>query len=107
MAVVRARFETAPIVLASATPAIETRFNAESGRYRWLKLPSRFGPARMPDIALVDLKREGPPRGRWLSPRAIAWVEEARGRGEQAMLFLNRRGYAPLTLCRSCGHRFE
>ena len=107
MAVVRARFEKAPIVLASATPAIETRFNAESGRYRWLQLPSRFGPARLPDIALVDLKREGPPRGRWLSPRAIAWVEEARGRGEQAMLFLNRRGYAPLTLCRNCGHRFE
>ncbi len=107
MAVVRARFEKAPIVLASATPAIETRFNAESGRYRWLQLPSRFGPARLPDIALVDLKREGPPRGRWLSPRAIAAVEEARGRGEQAMLFLNRRGYAPLTLCRTCGHRFE
>ena len=107
MAVVRARFEKAPIVLASATPAIETRFNAASGRYRWLRLPSRFGAARLPDIALVDLKREGPPRGRWLSPRAIACVEEARGRDEQAMLFLNRRGYAPLTLCRTCGHRFE
>src|SRR6202044_1290527 len=63
MAVVRARFEKAPIVLASATPAIETRFNAESGRYRWLKLPARFGKATLPDIALVDLKREGPPRG--------------------------------------------
>jgi primosomal protein N' (replication factor Y) len=107
MAVVRARFEKAPIVLASATPAIETRFNAASGRYRWLQLASRFGPARLPDIALVDLKREGPPRGRWLSPRAIAWVEEARASGEQAMLFLNRRGYAPLTLCRTCGHRFN
>ena len=101
MAVVRARFEKAPIVLASATPAIETRFNAQSGRYRWLRLPARFGPARLPDIALVDLKREGPPRGRWLSPRAIAAIEEARAEGEQAMLFLNRRGYAPLTLCRS------
>jgi primosomal protein N' (replication factor Y) len=107
MAVVRARFEKAPIVLASATPAIETRFNAQSGRYRWLKLASRFGPARLPDIAFVDLRREGPPRGRWLAPRAIAGIEEARGRGEQALLFLNRRGYAPLTLCRSCGHRFQ
>ena len=107
MAVVRARFEKAPIVLASATPAIETRFNAQSGRYRWLQLPSRFGRARLPGIALVDLKREGPPRGRWLSPRVIACVEEARAKGEQAMLFLNRRGYAPLTLCRNCGHRFE
>ena len=107
LAVVRARFEKAPIVLASATPAIETRFNAQSGRYRWLRLPSRFGPARLPDIALADLRREGPPRGRWLCPRAIASIEEARAKGEQAMLFLNRRGYAPLTLCRSCGHRFQ
>ncbi len=107
MAVVRARLEKAPIVLATATPALETRVNAETGRYRWLRLPARFGAAMMPLIATVDLKREGPPRGRWLSPRAIAAVEEARGRGEQALLFLNRRGYAPLTLCRSCGHRFQ
>jgi primosomal protein N' (replication factor Y) len=107
MAVVRARLEKAPIVLASATPALETRVNAENGRYRWLRLPARFGEATLPVIAAVDLKREGPPRGRWLSPRAIAGVEEARARGEQALLFLNRRGYAPLTLCRSCGHRFE
>src|SRR5208337_1742771 len=57
--------------------------------------------------ATVDLKREGPPRGRWLSPKAIAGVEAARERGEQALLFLNRRGYAPLTLCRNCGHRFQ
>ncbi len=107
MAVVRARLEKAPIVLASATPALETKVNAETGRYRWLMLPARFGEATLPDIAAVDLKREGPPRRRWLSPRAIAGVEEARARGEQALLFLNRRGYAPLTLCRACGHRFE
>ena len=107
MAVVRARLERAPVVLASATPALETRVNAETGRYRWLRLPARFGPARLPDIATVDLKSQGPPRGRWLSPKAIAGVEAARERGEQALLFLNRRGYAPLTLCRSCGHRFE
>jgi primosomal protein N' (replication factor Y) (superfamily II helicase) len=107
MAVVRARLEHAPVVLASATPALETRHNAETGRYRWLRLPSRFGGAMLPDIATVDLRREGPPRGRWLSPRAIAGVEAARAAGEQALLFLNRRGYAPLTLCRACGHRFE
>src|SRR6202046_5715094 len=94
MAVVRARFEKAPIVLASATPAIETRFNAESGRYRWLRLPARFGPARLPDVALVDLKREGPPRGRWLSPRAIACVEETRVSGEHTMLFVKCHGDA-------------
>ncbi len=107
MAVVRARLEAAPVVLASATPSLETRINAETGRYRWLRLPSRFGPATLPRLTTVDLKREGPPRGRWLSPKAIAGVEAARARGEQALLFLNRRGYAPLTLCRSCGHRFE
>ncbi len=107
MAVVRARLEKAPVVLSSATPALETRFNAETGRYRWLRLPSRFGAATMPDVTTVDLRREGPPRGRWLSPKAIAGVERARERGEQALLFLNRRGYAPLTLCRACGHRFE
>ena len=77
MAVVRARLEKAPVVLASATPALETRCNAETGRYRWLRLPARFGEATLPDIAAVDLRREGPPRGRWLSPRAIAGVEEA------------------------------
>ncbi len=107
MAVVRARLEKAPVVLASATPALETRVNAETGRYRWLSLPARFGAATMPAIATVDLKREGPPRGRWLSPKAIAEAEAARQRGEQALFFLNRRGYAPLTLCRSCGHRFQ
>ena len=107
MAVVRARLEKAPIVLASATPALETRVNAETGRYRWLKLPSRFGERNLPDIATVDLRRQGPPRGHWLSPRAVLAVEEARERGEQALLFLNRRGYAPLTLCRVCGHRFQ
>ena len=107
MAVVRARLEAAPVVLASATPSLETRINAETGRYGWLRLPSRFGPATLPRLMTVDLKREGPPRGRWLSPKAIAGVEAARARGEQALLFLNRRGYAPLTLCRSCGHRFE
>jgi primosomal protein N' (replication factor Y) len=107
MAVVRARLEGAPIVLASATPSIETRVNAEQGRYRWLKLSSRFGERSLPRLAAVDLRREGPARGRWLSPRLIAGVEEGLARGEQSLLFLNRRGYAPLTLCRTCGHRFQ
>jgi len=107
MAVVRARLEGAPIVLASATPSIETRVNAEQGRYGWLKLSARFGERMLPELAAIDLRREGPPRGRWLSPRLIAGVEEGLARGEQSLLFLNRRGYAPLTLCRTCGHRFQ
>jgi primosomal protein N' (replication factor Y) (superfamily II helicase) len=107
MAVVRARIEGAPIVLASATPSIETRVNAEQGRYLWLKLSSRFGERAMPKLAAIDLRREGPPRGRWLAPRLVASIEDGLARGEQSLLFLNRRGYAPLTLCRTCGHRFQ
>ena len=107
MAVVRARFERAPIVLASATPSLETRVNAEQGRYAWLRLDARFGARAMPDLAAIDLRREGPPRGRWIAPRLVAGVEASLAAGEQSLLFLNRRGYAPLTLCRACGHRFQ
>jgi len=107
MAVVRARLEGAPIVLASATPALETRVNAEQGRYGWLKLASRFGDRTLPELAAIDLRCEGPPRGRWLAPRLVAGIEAGLANGEQSLLFLNRRGYAPLTLCRACGHRFQ
>ncbi|MGD0719880.1 MAG: primosomal protein N', partial [Roseiarcus sp.] len=107
MAVVRARLEGAAVILATATPSIETRVNAEQGRYGWLKLAARYGARALPALAAIDLRREGPPRGRWLSPRLIAGVEAGFARGEQSLLFLNRRGYAPLTLCRTCGHRFQ
>jgi len=106
MAVLRASVEGAAAVLASATPSLETWVNAETGKYRRLDLPERFGAAALPDIRLVDLKAENPGRDRWIT-RSVA--EAARARlavGEQVMLFLNRRGYAPLTLCRACGHRF-
>ncbi|MDP5277351.1 primosomal protein N' [Sphingomonas sp. DG1-23] len=107
VAVMRGKFEDCPVVLASATPAIETRHQVELGRYEELKLPGRYGLAELPDIAAIDLIREPPDRGRWLSPRLILAVDAALGRGEQSLLFLNRRGYAPLTLCRHCGHRFQ
>ena len=107
MAVVRARLEKAPIVLASATPSIETRVNAEQGRYRWLKLAARYRGRALPDLRAIDLRRAGPPRGRFLAPALVNAVEETMAAGEQALLFLNRRGYAPLTLCRACGHRFQ
>jgi primosomal protein N' (replication factor Y) len=107
MAVVRARLEGAPIVLASATPSIESRVNAGQGRYRWLRLPSRFGDRTLPNLAAIDLRTEGPPRGRWLAPKLVAAIGEGLAQGQQSLLFLNRRGYAPLTLCRSCGHRFQ
>jgi primosomal protein N' (replication factor Y) (superfamily II helicase) len=105
MAVVRANLAKIPIVLASATPALETEVNARRGRYRRLHLPERFGGAQQPAIEAIDLKREGPSRGRFIAPRLAEAVQIAVERGEQALLFLNRRGYAPLTLCRHCGLR--
>ncbi|HVY59642.1 MAG TPA: primosomal protein N' [Xanthobacteraceae bacterium] len=107
MAVVRARTAGIPIVLASATPSIETEVNARRGRYRRLHLPERFGGQHLPAIEAIDLRREGPPRGRYIAPRLAEAVTTALERGEQALLFLNRRGYAPLTLCRACGFRFS
>lgn len=104
-AVMRARFEDAAIVLASATPALEMLAQVETGRYRHLLLKARYGGAALPAVAAVDLRRHPPPRGRWLSPPLVAAVEETMAAGEQALLFLNRRGYAPLTLCRTCGER--
>ncbi len=94
-------------MLASATPSIETRHNAETGRYGWLRLPRVTAAGRCPQLAAIDLRRAGPPRGQWISPRLAEAVAKRIARGEQALLFLNRRGYAPLTLCRACGHRFQ
>jgi primosomal protein N' (replication factor Y) len=105
MAVVRARETRIPIVLASATPSVETVVNARRGRYVHLKLPERFGGQHLPSVEAIDLRREGPPRGRFISPRLAEQVKIALERNEQALLFLNRRGFAPLTLCNACGHR--
>ncbi len=107
VAVMRGLLEGAPVVLASATPAIETISQVELGRYTELTLPRRHAGATMPEIEAIDLLRHPPERGRWLSPPLVAALADALGRREQALLFLNRRGYAPLTLCRTCGHRFK
>ncbi len=105
MAVVRARLGGAPAILVSATPSLETLANVEAGRYRHLRLAARHGGATLPAIEAVDLRLHQPPRGKFLSPVLVDAVRDCFARGEQAMLFLNRRGYAPLTLCRACGHR--
>ena len=105
MAVVRARSADIPIVLVSATPSVETEVNARRGRYARLHLPERFGGQHLPGIETIDLRAEGPPRGRFIAPRLAEAVKTAIERGEQGLLFLNRRGYAPLTLCRQCGFR--
>ncbi|MCK0207848.1 primosomal protein N' [Starkeya koreensis] len=107
MAVVRARLEGAAIALVSATPSLETEVNARRGRYRRLHLPERFAGTKVPRLEPIDLRREGPPRGQWIAPRLAQEVERTIEAGGQALLFLNRRGYAPLTLCRACGHRIK
>jgi primosomal protein N' (replication factor Y) len=106
MAVVRAHIAKIPVVLASATPSVETEVNARKARYQRIVLPSRFGGQHMPQIEAIDLRREMPARGRFISPVLAEHIGHAIERREQALLFLNRRGYAPLTLCRACGHRF-
>ena len=105
LAVARGRIEGAGVILASATPSLETLRNAEQGRYRWLKLSARHGTARLPDIDLIDLRETPPDVGRWLSPPLRQAMAETWARGEQSLLFLNRRGYAPLVLCKACGER--
>jgi primosomal protein N' (replication factor Y) len=110
MAVVRARIEGVPVVLASATPSLESFVNATGGRYRHHVLARRHGVAGLPSVKLIDLRQERDPpnaalRAQWLSPSLRAAIAETLAAGEQAMLFLNRRGYAPLTLCEACGHK--
>lgn len=107
MAVVRAHLGKIPVVLVSATPSLETVHNAWSGRYDHLHLPDRFGGARLPDIHLIDLREDKPERQHFISPTLKNAIAETVQNGEQVLLFLNRRGYAPLTLCRTCGHRLN
>ncbi len=107
VAVIRARFEQVPVILASATPALESMQLAEAGIYRRIELPARFGGATLPHIDILDLREEPPERGRWLAPRLVAEMKTRLERGEQSLLFLNRRAYAPLTLCRHCGYRLQ
>ena len=105
MAIVRAQLSHATCVLSSATPALETEQNVKSGKYRHIVLSDRYGGAQMPEVHLVDLRKQKLPAGRWISTPLQQALEGALTRGEQSMLFLNRRGYAPLTLCRQCGYR--
>ncbi|HLI66995.1 MAG TPA: primosomal protein N' [Caulobacteraceae bacterium] len=105
LAVARGKIEGALVILASATPSLETLWNAETGRYRWLRLDARHGQARLPAVELIDLRLTPPDPGAWLSPPLVAAMAETLGRGEQTLLFLNRRGYAPLVVCRACGER--
>ena len=107
MAVVRARLVAAPILLASATPSLESVTNVATGRYGALHLPARHGSQTLARLQAVDLRRQAPSRGHWLSPPVVEAMKETLAAGEQTLLFLNRRGYAPMTLCRACGSGIE
>ncbi|MFT4254346.1 MAG: primosomal protein N' [Caulobacter sp.] len=107
LAVARAKIEKALVVLASATPSLESLWNAQSGRYRWLRLGARHGTAQLPDVHLIDMRANPPEPGRWLSPTLVKAVSLTLQKGEQSLLFLNRRGYAPLVLCRACGEKLK
>ncbi|MEL6913909.1 MAG: primosomal protein N' [Pseudomonadota bacterium] len=105
MAVLRASILGAQVVLASATPSLESWANAEAGKYRRLELTARFGTAALPDMRPIDMRAEALEAGRWVSPTLRRAVEARLAAGEQSLLFINRRGYAPVTLCRACGHQ--
>ena len=107
MSIVRARLGGFPVVLVSATPSLETMVNVQQGKYHYLNLPSRHAGAKLPDIHIIDLKATPPERQRFIAPPLHAALLETFAAGEQSLLFLNRRGYAPLTLCRTCGYRFQ
>src|SRR5262249_824754 len=107
MAIVRANLGKFAVVLASATPSIESHVNARTGRYRHVELAARYSGAKLPDITSIDLRKEPPEKDRWLAPSLVAAVTETLQQGQQSLLFLNRRGYAPLTVWRCCGHRLD
>jgi primosomal protein N' (replication factor Y) (superfamily II helicase) len=107
MGIVRGSLGGFPVVLSSATPSIESHVNVRTGRYRHVVLPGRFSGAALPDITPIDLRVTPPERGKWLSPVLVNAVAETLEAKQQTLLFLNRRGYAPLTLCRTCGHRIQ
>ncbi|MCU0729844.1 MAG: primosomal protein N', partial [Sphingopyxis sp.] len=107
VAVMRAKFADVPIILSSATHAIESRAQVTAGRYELVSLPARFGGAALPAIRAINLLENPPERGQWLAAPLVTAIDDRLARGEQSLLFLNRRGFAPLTLCRTCGHRFE
>ena len=111
MAVMRGKFEQIPVVLSTATPDLETVANVECGKYDEVRLNSRYAQAQLPDIKIIDLKIDKPIKGSWgvswLSPTLVEQIKNNYEKGEQTVLFLNRRGYAPLVICRDCGHRIQ
>ncbi len=111
MAVVRAQLEKIPLILSTATPDLETVCNVENGKYSSVRLSCRYAAASLPEVKIIDLRKDKPQKGgwgmSWLSPTLVGALQENLEKNEQSILFLNRRGYAPLTICRDCGHRIQ
>lgn len=111
MAVLRAHLEKIPVILSTATPDLETISNVEEGKYECVKLTKRYAKAVLPEVKIIDIKKDKPIKGEWgvsfLAPTLVSELQHNLARGEQSMLFLNRRGYAPLLICRDCGHRMQ
>lgn len=110
MAVVRGRLDACLVVLVSATPSLESLDNAKRGRYQWLKLHARHGAAQLPSIHIIDMRKKSDKekeQPKWISETLYKAIDQATDSGQQALVFLNRRGYAPLTLCQSCGERIS
>jgi len=105
MAVLRASLSGGKVILASATPSLESWVNAQTGKYSLVELDDRFGAAVMPDMHAIDMRAETLPSTRWVSDQLVSLINTRLQRGEQSMLFINRRGYAPVTLCRACGQQ--
>ena len=103
MAILRAKHAKCPVILATATPSLESWTNAQLGRYRHIMLENRYGAATMPDIQTIDLRKFRPPSGKWMSALLLAEIEERLKSQQQILLYLNRRGYAPLAVCSDCG----
>lgn len=111
MAVARAKFEHLHLILSTATPDLETVCNVDAKKYDEVKLSSRYAAAQLPQITIVDLKKNKPVKGdwgtSWLSPVVCDKLKSNLHKGEQSVLFLNRRGYAPLVICRDCGYKIQ
>ena len=107
MAVFRGSLSTARVVLASATPSLESWVNARKGKYFGVNLEWRYGGATLPSITAIDMRSESLSSGKWISPTLLDKIKEKLEKGEQTLLFLNRRGYAPVTICRSCGEQIS
>ena len=111
MAIVRAKETDVPIILASATPSIETIINAREGKYKYYRLPNRVAGAKLPKVEILDLRKFSPEKGSWgrgwLSPPLVSEIDQTLELGDQVFLFLNRRGYAPMSVCSICGYRLS